>query len=343
MFGLPAGAAGFSPGAARVRLTLRDADAKAAAAPIPWLRDNVTGRLSLSADGVLGPTWRLSGRGSLRGGTFLNFFDIDRWQLPTTLTYDPTTGAGVVTLTEAVAGLAGGTAAGTAKISFGRGRGVGVDVDVDLGGPDAGRLLAGAGGGAASGRLNGRLVLQGRRVTGLNDLTGAARLTLAGGQPRGVPLVDRIVPFLGGGAAGGGGQTGSLDAALRAGVVRVRRATLSSRGFRLFGEGTVTAANGRLDLDVVADTGRRDTVEAVVLRLAEEAAGPTPVGLALRASRLLRDRVVYLKVTGTASRPVVRLQADRQLREEAARFLLGELLVPVGGAGGAAAAGAAGG
>ena len=344
-FGLPAGVAGFAPGAARVRLTLRDASAAAAAAPIPWLRDNVTGRLSLSAEGVLGPTWRLSGRGALRGGTFLDFFKIDRWQLPATLTYDPTTGAGEVRLTEAAAGLAGGTATGTAKISFGRGRGVGVDVGVDLGGPDAGRLLNGAGGAAASGRVNGSLVLQGRRVTGLNDLTGSARLTLAGGQPRGLPIVDRVVPFLGGGAAaGGGGQRGALDATLRAGVARVQRFTLSSSGVRVFGEGTVTAATGRLDLDVVADTGRRDAAEAVLLRLAEEAAGPTPVGLALRASRLLRDRVVYLKVTGTAERPVVRIQADRQLREEAARFLLGELLVPAGGAGaaGAAAAGAGG-
>ena len=343
LFGLPPGAAGTAPGAARVRLTLRDADAARAAAPIPWLRDNVTGSLSLSAEGVLGPTWRLTGRGTLRRGTFLSLLPIDRWQLPTTLTYDPTTGAGEVRLTDAAAGLAGGTATGTAKIAFGRGRGVGVDVDVDLGGPDAGRLLRGAGPAAASGRVNGRLVLQGRRVTGLNDLTGTARLTLAGGQPRGVPIVDRVIPFLGGGArGGGGGQRGALDATLRGGVARVRRFTLSASGVRVFAEGTVTAATGRLDLDVVADTGRRDAVESVVLRLAEEAAGPTPVGLALRATRLLRDRVVYLKVTGTADRPVVRLQADRQLREEAARFLLGELLAPAGGAGAAGAAAAGG-
>ena len=238
VFGLPAGAAGFAPGAARVRLTLRDANAAQAAAPIPWLRDNVTGRLSMTAEGVLGSTWRLSGRGTLRRGTFLGFVPVDRWQLPATLTYDPTTGAGEARLTDAAAGIAGGTVTGTAKVTFGRGRGVGVDVATDFGGPDAGRLLNGAGGAAASGRVGGTLVLQGRRVRGLGDLTGTARLTLAGGQPRGVPIVSRVVPFLNGaGGTGGGGQKGALDATLRAGVVRVRRFTLSSSGVRVFAEG----------------------------------------------------------------------------------------------------------
>ena len=332
------GAAG--PGAARVKIALRDADAARALAPVPWLRDNVTGRLSFTAEGVLGRTWRLGGRGTLERGTFLNLFDFARWTLPAELIYDPAGGDGRARLVNTSAGVAGGTVAGNAEVTFGRGRGVGVDVDAKIGGSDAGRLLRGAGGAAASGRVAGTLVLKGRRVTGLADLTGATRLTLSGARAQSLPIVGLVVPFLN--VPVSGGQTGALDATLGRGVLRVRRATLTSSSVRLYAEGTVAAESGRLNLDVVADTGRRDVTQAVILRLIEDAAGPTPVGLALRTARLLRDRVIYLEVGGTLSRPRVRVQTDRQLREEAARFILGEL-IPLGAPGAAgAAAGAAG-
>ena len=336
-------AAGFGPGAARVKITLRDADAARALAPIPWLNENVTGRLSLAAEGVLGRTWRLTGRGALERGTFLGAFDFARWQLPAELIYDPADGSGRARLINTAAGVAGGTVRGNAEVTFNRGRGVGVNVNATVGGADAGRLLRGAGGGAASGRVAGTIELGGRRVSDLGDLTGAVRLALTGAQARSLPVVGQVIPFLQ--VPVSGGQKGSLDAVLRAGVVRVRRATLTGPNVRLFAAGTVAAASGRLNLEVVADTGRREVTEAVILRLIEDAAGPTPVGLALRTARLLRDRVVYLKVGGTISRPSVRVQAERQLREEAARFLLGELIGPLNpaGAAGAAAGAAAGG
>ena len=346
----PAAAGGEGgTGAVRVAVTLRNADAARALGPIPWANENVGGRLSLTAAGVAGPRGvRLVGRGTLERGGFLAaagagrpgndyLFDVSRWTLPAEFTFDPRSGEGRVRFDGATAGVGGGSVGGDAVVTFGRGRGVGIDVDADLGGVDAAAVTGGAGGSFAAGRVAGQVTLKGRAVTGLDDLEGQVRLTLLGADPGGLPVVSALRPFvnLRGTTAG---RKGEFVARLRDAVLRIERFTLSTANVRLYASGTAALPNGRLDVEVIADTGRRDVASGALLRIAEQAAGPTPVGLALRADRLLRDRVIYLEVGGTVSRPRVRVQAARQAREEALRFFLGELLIPAGAPAGAAAA-----
>ena len=346
----PAAAGGEGgAGAVRVAVTLRNADAARALGPIPWANENVGGRLSLSAAGVAGPRGvRLLGRGTLERGGFLAaagagrpgndyLFDVSRWTLPAEFTFDPRSGEGRVRFDGATAGVGGGSVGGDAVVTFGRGRGVGIDVDADLGGVDAAAVTGGAGGSFAAGRVAGTVTLKGRAVTGLDDLDGQVRLSLLGADPGGLPVVSALRPFvnLRGTTAG---RKGEFVARLRDAVLRIERFTLSTANVRLYASGTAALPNGRLDVEVIADTGRRDAASGALLRIAEQAAGPSPVGLALRADRLLRDRVIYLEVGGTVNRPRVRVQAARQAREEALRFFLGELLIPAGAPAGAAAA-----
>ncbi|MFH5803221.1 hypothetical protein [Alienimonas sp. DA493] len=337
-------------GAVRIELLLRDAEAARAFAPVPWLGENVTGRLGARLNGVLGVhSISLRGQVELDRGRFLAaeapgrpgneyLFDVSRWRLPTELVYTPAAGSGRVRIGGASATLGGGSVEGAAVVDFGRSPGVGLDVDLDLRGVDSNVFTRGAGGNLTGGRVAGSVTLAGRAVDGLEDLEGEARLILLNPSPQGLPVLSALQPFLkfrGPATA----RTGELAVRLRNSIARIEKLTLSGPGIRLFASGTAALPAGRLDLEVVADTGPRNVTEDVLLRLIEESAGPTPVGFALRAARLLRDRVVYLHVGGTVRRPRVQVQTGRQVREEAIRFLLGELFVPGGGPGAAAPGG----
>ena len=333
-------------GGAAVEVTLRRADASRALAPVEWLSENVAGQLSLRATGTLEETWRFRSRGELSRGELLGVLPVDGVQLPVELIYAPATGAGEVRLRGTAARIAGGRTKGNVRVTFNAARpGVGVDVDLAVSGAHF-RKLAGGGvpGGSAIDRVDARVELDGRSVRGLEDLEGRVVASFRGAQVRSLPVIGAAVPFLSL-PSGAEGRTGEFRGFLRRGVLRVERFSLTGDRLALFAEGTVDASTGRLDLDVIADTGRRDADAAVLLLLAEQAVElTTPVGFVLRANRLLSDRVIYLKVTGTLDRPTVRPEPGKQLREEAVRFFINSLVptLGVGGAAGAAAEAAAG-
>ncbi|HEX6984268.1 MAG TPA: hypothetical protein VF170_02775, partial [Planctomycetaceae bacterium] len=119
---------------------------------------------------------------------------------------------------------------------------------------------------------------------------------------------------------------------VRRGVARVDELTLAGPAFRIFAEGAVALASGRLALDVVADTSpaRADRLLAGFL-LRQFVDYGTPIGWIERANRLIAERAIYLRVTGTIRRPVIRVRPVEQLGQEAVRFFLNELAAPVGG------------
>ena len=343
----PASSPEARSGALRVDLRLSDADAARAFAPIPWVGENVAGRVGGRVAGTVGPRGvQLAGTLRLDRGGFLAanapgrtgggyYLDVERWRIPVDLAYRPAEGSGRVRFSGTSAGIGGGTVDGGATVDFGRGRGVGLDLDATLKRVDSRILTRGAGGELAGGRVSGAVSLAGRNVDGLEDLEGAVRLSLLNASPKSLPVLRALRPFLrfrGSAAA----RRGELSARLRNAVLRLERLTLSGPGVRLYATGTAALPAGRLNLEVIADTGERDVTEEFLLRLVEQAAGPTPVGFALRACRLLRDRIVYLDVGGTVRRPRVRVQTARQVQEEAIRFLLGELFIPTSATRGAA-------
>ena len=96
-------------------------------------------------------------------------------------------------------------------------------------------------------------------------------------------------------------------------------------GAKLFAGGSVSLG-GRLDLDVVYNTGNIGP-SAPLLRLFLRdipAIGPIPVGLIVRVTEALSNRIVRLRVEGTTDRPNVRVNAANLLSENAVRFFVGQ-------------------
>jgi translocation and assembly module TamB len=95
-------------------------------------------------------------------------------------------------------------------------------------------------------------------------------------------------------------------------------------------DGTATL-EGRLNLNVVAKNGDvgLPTLRLGVIALRVPIAGPVPLVLLQEASNLLANRAIYLEVTGTARKPVVRVRPLALLSEEAVRFFLNRANLPV--------------
>jgi hypothetical protein len=106
--------------------------------------------------------------------------------------------------------------------------------------------------------------------------------------------------------------------------------TFAGTLLQLFVDGTVTL-QGRLNLQVTATTGNVGVNPTFVrfLGLRIPAVGPIPVTLLLEASTYFANRVVHLRVTGTAPSPIVTVEPLSLLTEEALRFLVNRSSLPV--------------
>ncbi len=87
--------------------------------------------------------------------------------------------------------------------------------------------------------------------------------------------------------------------------------------------GTSTVA-GRLNLNVTAITNPSGPADGL-MEFANSPlmmAGPAPIALLARANDALKDRVVYVRVSGTSSRPTLHVQPGKSLSQDAVRFVL---------------------
>jgi hypothetical protein len=185
------------------------------------------------------------------------------------------------------------------------------------------------------GRITGRLQLGGRSIRGMNDLTGGFNARLQNAQAGSWPILDQVLSLLTG--VGGRSLTferGLLSGTIGSGAARLNQLELVSQRARVVGGGAIRF-NGGLDLDFTAFTGNTTVggrgVEFAAAQLLT-AANPSTAVL-YRVNRLLSDRVIAVKVTGTVSSPVTRLKPGPTLTAEAARFLL-DGFVPVPGSAG---------
>src|SRR5262249_41750688 len=118
-------------------------------------------------------------------------------------------------------------------------------------------------------------------------------------------------------------QAGELKGRLAGGVFRISELTLDSSLLLLLLQGSVTL-QGRLDLDVTAQT-TSPSVNPLLMKLVLQRlppVGPVPVGLIFRATELLADRVVHLRITGTFKAPRAQVEPLRLLSEQAVRYFL---------------------
>jgi translocation and assembly module TamB len=311
-----------------VSLFLDRADAARLFAPVPDLGDVVAGQVSLEVRGSFGREIRGAGTVTLARGS-IGGVGVTELRVPFDYATAPG-GYGRVVVREARALAGYGRATGGLTVEWGGGTRVAGQVrflDVPLGGlsPALGenRLFGG-------GRITGRFDLAGTNVRSADDLTGLLIAQFNNTSAREIPLLQQAVPYLNPIGATKPFQTGDVRGRLVRGVFRVERLALVSPTAQLFAEGAITVQNGRLDLDVVANTGQvgPDVRGLRLLGLRLPVFGPIPLSLIRDVSAFLSNRTVRLTITGTTANPVVRVNTGALLREEAVRFFLTRYVLP---------------
>lgn len=307
-------------------VTLENADAADLAGPLGF--DNVTGRVSATFRSTIGR--QLRGGGTVTATRAkVSGVEVSEVRLPYRWSYAP--GVGLEFLVREGAGtVAGGRVTARAEMQVNRTARVEGQVEfVDV---NVGALAAGFGTSAYGvGKTTGRFDFSGTDVKSRSDLNGTLTARFGQTTVRELPVLGTISPFLSPVQALTRFESGDVLARLGAGQLRIERLALAGTGAKLFADGTV-GLDGRLDLAVVYNTNQIGPVSPVFRLIARNipAIGPIPVGLIVRVTEALSNRVVRLTIGGTTSRPAVQLNAAGLLSENAVRFFVGQYVpVPV--------------
>lgn len=281
----------------------------------------ISGKMDVSVQGQVSEQWRGQGRVAIQNGK-LNNVSFTEWLIPFDFFYSPRRSSGEIDFRESRASIARGRVVTQGSFRWGTGNHLqakaqffGIDLQQLLRSTTIRQRLG-------KGKISGRLQLTGRNIRSMKDLKGTLDAEFRDTQALTFPVLQQFRPFLRGQSPATTFQRGKLRADLSNGIVRIRPLALESEVLSLMAEGTVTVAQGRLNLDVNIRTGQL-VVDPVILRLAGVAVGaPGSAQVATQLLTYLSNRVVHLRVRGTISNPSVRVEPLRILTQEGIRFLL---------------------
>ncbi len=221
----------------------------------------------------------------------------------------------------------------TGKASIELGRSTRVDADLKVSNLETDALLESLAGlkNSGQGKLSGRLKLNGNYVNSARDLKGSFTGNLDRANAFQFPLLESFARFLGGNQLQSRDfESKDIDLRLSNGRIEVRRLNISNALAQVAFSGNAYL-DGRLDLDVAARIERVNQPTLVDQLLGSPLTRFTgsPVAFFAQASNFLSDRLVLVQIRGTFERPVVRLDAGKQLQEETIRyFLRGSQILP---------------
>jgi translocation and assembly module TamB len=311
-------------------LALDNVEAARLVAPWPDLAGRVEGPVDMALRGTIDHEWAGSGEVTLLRGRVLGV-EVTDWSVPIDFVIIPSRGAGQVNVRDTSADVALGRLTGRASLSFdavnrleGSLRFSGVDLPTLLRQwSDQSQI--------GPGKVTGRIEFAANDLRSLNDLSATIEASLQQTQAMNYPVLQQIAPFLGPLQSSSSYRNGDLRARLDRGVLRIQRLTLVGSNLQLFIDGTVTVPEGRLGLNVTANTGRVGYNPTFLrfLGLRIPTAGPIPVSLILEASTYLSNRTVHLRVTGTIRNPSVQVEPVSLLSEETVRFFINRTPLPV--------------
>jgi hypothetical protein len=174
------------------------------------------------------------------------------------------------------------------------------------------------------GRLTGTLTLTGRNMRSVNDLRATLNADLEDAQGGSLPVIGSLGRYVPGAGASGATQFGEgrLEARLARGAIYLDRLTLASSQLDIYMSGLINLS-GRLRLEAVVYTGQgQNSFIANELLTRFTGVVAAPAALLAAANDFLSNRVIYLDIGGTLSRPVIRVRPLEILREEIVRYLL---------------------
>ncbi|TWU34206.1 translocation/assembly module TamB domain-containing protein [Novipirellula artificiosorum] len=196
---------------------------------------------------------------------------------------------------------------------------------------DFNELIAEAGGGVstmAQGQIRGSLVLGGKSIAGLSDLRGSFETELDGSQAAAIPGLRDAQRFLGAIPLSGIRiDEGRLNGTVSGGRARIKEFALASPHLRVWADGFVQLASGRMEVDAVISTGNFEANQLADAYLQLVALDfVSPLALLIRINRLLSNRTIYVDARGPVSNPRLSLKPLATLRDEAVRYILRDLL-----------------
>lgn len=183
-----------------------------------------------------------------------------------------------------------------------------------------------------NGKLSGKLEISGRNIRTENDLVGSFRGKLKQSNALSFPLLDQASRFLGNTTSLRGDQFDSdtIILGLSKGRLNVKQFRLQNALASIFISGDAWLS-GKLDLEIAARVERLNQptlIDQLAGSPIARITGPEAAFIA-QAAEFLSERIVFLDVGGTASRPQIRLNPGKQLKEEAIRyFLRGSQILP---------------
>jgi len=301
-------------------LKLENADATALLAPLGLKADG--GRISISLRSSIGKSFRGSGtvtaaRAKIEG------VDVSDVRIPVTWVFIPGGGA-QFTVRDAKATVANGSVSAKSEVVWnGSARVEGLIEFVDA---NVGDLAKGFGTKAYGiGKTTGRFDFRGNDVRTASDLQGTLTARLGRTTVREIPILGSLTNVFSPVQALTRFDSGELTARLGSGLFRIERLTLAGTGAKLFADGTVSLG-GKLDLDVVYNTGQIGPSAPLIRTFLRDipAIGPIPVGLIVRITEGLSNRIVRVHIDGTTDRPTTRVNPTALLSENAVRFFVGQ-------------------
>ncbi|MGI9473293.1 MAG: AsmA-like C-terminal region-containing protein [Rubripirellula sp.] len=182
----------------------------------------------------------------------------------------------------------------------------------------------------AHGRVSGELTLGGRGIRSLQDLNGRFDAKLGTTQAAAIPGLVQADQFLGLITLSGSQfKEGRAKGVVGAGQATIDQFELSSDRTKVWSQGKIRLDNLRMDMEVIISTGNFRLGDQQLVAFAGQLAMQSvfPLTTLVEVNRILRDRTIYLDVSGSLADPRLRLKPLEIIREEALQFLIRELLV----------------
>lgn len=240
-------------------------------------------------------------------------------------------GSGVLQVRRASARLAGGQVRGDASLRVGSDRSF--QVDLTLGGVDLETVarVASEARRPASGRINGRVTLNGPDPSLPERYRGTVALDLDDASLVSLPVFRELDRFLGS-ARGGLFEDGDLTGTIANRQLQVDKLTLEGRIAQLHATGSV-GFDGQLNLEVLVNTNQiiPQTGQALVNVIPglRDVIGRNREAT-LRVANFLSNRLLKFRVTGTVRNPSVAADPAVVVADTAVGFFAGVLKLPLG-------------
>lgn len=174
------------------------------------------------------------------------------------------------------------------------------------------------------GKFDAAMAIGAARFESTRDLQGRLDFSFEDTDARTLPVADqlaRFVPLFG--LPSTEFERGRMVGFISRGDLRMRSLALWGPQLSVLGNGNIGLGSGRLDLQLVVRVGGGLSQQIASSYLSQLAATSIPpVELLLQINRLVANRAIFLRVAGTASKPVIQPQTGRIIEQALLRTLL---------------------